>query len=639
MHEVYKQIEESMENVEVPESLSPENIKKKLMENNKRKQNFKRHIMEIAAAVALVIIAGGTGIYVKSANKVTEQKALTAGQDTQVVEVANGKKETVGAYHLAKSYDEIYDSIAKSEYINESGEKEFVAETVEDTATSNQKEYSTTNLQVEGVDESDFVKCDGKYLFVQTDEKVSIIDIQSKSMKTVATVKPNLASDSEILDIYMDKNRLYLVIQERDVQIRDDDISEDIQYIDASSNVILQTYDITGRAGGKLLGTVRMDGQYQTSRKVGEYIYLFTEKYFYDSTEKNKQEAVPEINNEKIACSDVYIQENATNEYIVASVNVNNPSETVDQMVLLNADMQIYMGTESIYLYAGNYDWNNEKSYTDIAKFSYKDGKMNAVNATSVQGTIGDQFAISESDGVLRVLTTDWTRPKSENRLYLMDENLKTLGKLENIATGEEIYAARYIGYIAYFITYHNTDPLFAVDISDPEKPKMLGQVEMTGFSDYLHPYGENLLLGIGYETDPDTSMTEGVKITMFDISDPTELKIMDSVKIEGDRCNAADDYKCALVDEDKNMIGFAVSDYGQEKESMKYYLYQWKKDHFDRLLVENLENNYLDLDTNIRGLYAGNQFYIIYQTENGYEIISYDMENNYERTDKLKIS
>ena len=83
----------------------------------------------------------------------------------------------------------------------------------------------------------------------------------------------------------------------------------------------------------------------------------------------------------------------------------------------------------------------------------------------------------------------------------MLDDKMKIIGKLSGIADGEEIYAARYIGDIAYFITYHNTDPLFAVDISDPETPKIIGKIKITGFSDYLHPYGKNKLLGIGYES------------------------------------------------------------------------------------------------------------------------------------------
>jgi uncharacterized secreted protein with C-terminal beta-propeller domain len=260
---------------------------------------------------------------------------------------------------------------------------------------------------------------------------------------------------------------------------------------------------------------------------------------------------------------------------------------------------------------------------------------MDAVAATSVVGTIPDTFAISEESGILRVLTTDWTKTASENQLYLFDENLKLEGSLKNIATGEEIYAARYIGDIAYFITYHNTDPLFAVDISDPADPKLLGQVEMTGFSDYLHPFGDNLLLGIGYETDPETSERLGVKLTMFDISDPVDLKIVDSVVLDGDYCPAASNYKCALVDVDKNLIGFETVDY-ESTISRKYVVYSWKNNRFSKKMSEEVNETYDE--EQVRGLYAGNRFYLIDPEENGYKIRSYDMDADYIKLQELNL-
>lgn len=146
------------------------------------------------------------------------------------------------------------------------------------------------------------------------------------------------------------------------------------------------------------------------------------------------------------------------NTFVMASINVQKPTETADEMVLMNTNSQVYMGLDSICLYGEAYE--NDASYTEITRFSYKEGVLNAVAAASVKGTIQDKFAISEADGVLRVLTTEWKMDGSENQLYLLDENLKLMGALRGIASGEEIYAARYIGDIAYFITYHNTDPL-----------------------------------------------------------------------------------------------------------------------------------------------------------------------------------
>ena len=655
MNQVLEQLEKSVENISVPESLSPENIRKKLQKEKKRKTISRRHKFEIAAAIALIVAVGGTGIYkgIEKQNSGSHNDAVEMYEQATEKEIADKRErtKTVGDYRLAGSYKDVYDCIAEQDL-----DRGYIYETVEDatgngmSAEKNEDaggDYSSTNVQVEGIDESDFVKCDGNYMYVQTDNKVSVVDIREESMKTVMTVEPDLDADDELVDMYMDNDRLYLIVQERDTEIKGDNkyhtlieyMVEDIKYMDTSFHVTLQTYDITGRNNAKLLGSVTMDGAYETSRKVGDYVYLFTTKSLWDYTKGNNDGVIPEINGKEIAYNDIYVQNDATSEYIMASVNVNTPDKTVDSMVLVNANMQLYMGTEAIYLYANDYEWNSKEagSYTDIAKFSYKDGKMDAVGATSVQGTIQDTFAISEAEGMLRILTTDWSKQPTENQLYLLDENLKTVGSLKDIANGEEIYAARYIGDIAYFITYHNTDPLFAVDISNPKRPKMLGEVKMTGFSDYLHPYGENLILGIGYETDPDTGITQGVKMTMFDISDPTDLRIIDSKKLDGDYCYAAGNYKNALVDAKKNIIGFAVSKYDKGTEYTNYYVYQWKKDHFSKCMVEKTSNCYDG--EKVRGIYAGERFYLIKPKESGYQIQSYLMESDYKKLDKIKIN
>lgn len=669
--EILKKIEASAEEIKVPDSLAPENIKKKLeaeKENFSGKSSSVRHFpvrrFAGAAAAVAVVAAVGASIYgygrIEKGDFANQSGAanVTAKEETETAEqiaAAEEKLKRVGGYHLAEDYDEVYAAVAYADhtdpgtdryYINESIEKQESA--IEDSANttgeaeSAKDDFSGTNTQVAGVDESDFVKNDGNYLYIQTSEKVSIIDIRGKKMKTVVSIKPDLGASDEIVDMYVDENQLYIVVQKRDTKLSGDGkyhsamgyIIEDVLKIDSNETTELFTYDITGRAGGKLVGTVSMDGGYQDSRKVGDYIYLFTNRYIGGYTKEQQSDIIPEINNEKVAADCIYVQDDAVNTFVMASINVQKPTETADEMVLMNTNSQVYMGLDSICLYGEAYE--NDASYTEITRFSYKEGVLNAVAAASVKGTIQDKFAISEADGVLRVLTTEWKMDGSENQLYLLDENLKLMGALRGIASGEEIYAARYIGDIAYFITYHNTDPLFAVDISNPENPKMLGQLEVTGFSDYLHPYGENLLLGIGYETDPDTSRTLGVKLTMFDISNPTELTVVDSVVLDGDYCAAATDYKCALVDVDKNLIGFEVTNWEAESK-MRYMVYSWEDGRFVKQMSENVyEENYHD-ETKIRGLYAGSRFYIVNGLGSSYCVRSYDMDADFEKIDEIQ--
>lgn len=689
MEEILKKIEKSAADVTVPEELQPEQIKEKLLKQKQQKKyTVRRHWVEAAAAIALVVVIGGSSVYglhMRNHGDETKESAYSGnGTEVSTGQDAAGnpgagqtepekKKEQIGSFRLAKNYEDVYDSVnynrdkeyafrdgisgalnggmisEPSKYSTNIEEKQEFA--LEDTAGSTSDgsgvEHSNTNLQVEGVDESDYIKNDGNYLYLQTDNKVSIIDIRNKKMKNVAEIHPEMGADDYIVDMYVDGDYAYLIMEKRDTSLvrgKQEDAREyntmiaetdDVVYMNTNRCLELLTYDIKDRSQAKKTGSVTLDGNYQTSRKNGDYIYLFSQKYVGDVTKKDKDMLIPELNGKKAEANCIYVQDNATTELIAVSVNVKKPNEIVDRMVLLNADMQLYMGTDSIVLYGENYHYRGgeDRSSTDLTRFSYKDGYMNAVAASSVKGTIQDPFAISEEKGILRILTTEWSQA-SRNQLFLLDENLKLLGSLQDIATGEEIYAARYIGDIAYFITYHNTDPLFAVDISDPKNPKMLGQLKVTGYSDYLHPYGKNHLLGIGYETDPETSDRLGVKLTMFDTSDPRKLTVIDSVVMKGTECSAESDYKCALVDVGKNLIGFDVSDYENEGIDQKYMVYRWDGEHFQKEFSEKL--SYDDWGK-IRGLYAGSSFYVVEGKNGGYRIRSYDMEKNFRNIDELK--
>lgn len=684
MDDIFKKIEKSADDIQIPTSLDPDNVKKKLEErelygesNYKKAEYGKvdgekykqtkfnvRKIVECAAAIALVVGISSAGIY----NVITRQTGNESGKNIQsdVINESNHvasyededknttkdanqsqldskdayleKKSDIGTYHLASNYEEVY------KLVNTENIYDYYC-TIEDQATGNnttkKESYSQTNLQVDGIDESDHIKTDGNYIYVQKEDKVVITDVRNEKMNILGEICPNLGKNGYIKTMYVDGNQLFLVLQKN-----------------ASDKMkcILQTYNIADRKNARLEGSVVVEGEYADSRKVGDFVYLFTNKdILYNETnyKGDKEKIIPLVNDKKIPSGCIYVQNHADSEFIAVSVNVKKPTEIVDQMMVMNANVNVYMGTDAIYLYSTEY--KKEKVYTNITKFQYKDGYMSGVASKSVKGEITDVFAISESNDILRVLTTEWNE-QSKNRLYLLDDKMQILGKLSGIADGEEIYAARYIGDIAYFITYHNTDPLFAVDISDPETPKIMGKIKITGFSDYLHPYGKNKLLGIGYETDAATGEQLGVKLTMFDISNPEKLKVIDTLHIDGDYCSAADDYKTALVDSEKNVIGFTVEQWEQNQKDEnaqdsrnRYYVYSWKNNHFVKQfekklpetkydMYEKCNDLYLYVDNyNIRGLYIGDTFYLNYPSGKSYKLESYNMLKNYDEIDHLK--
>lgn len=667
IEEIIRIVEQSSQDIPIPESLNPDRMKNKLLQKRRKKL---RRFTEAAAAIVFLIALGGVGIYQmdgKESGSTESQKR----EEHVLVDITENesligdftKSQTVGTYHLAENYEEIYKAIDAyymemkkynvvedlTDCIMEESREEVRDETTSDSMATNASEgeastdFSTTNTQVDGIDESDFVKNDGEYLYVQDEEKVTVIDIREDKMKTISTIRPELEENDHICDMYVDDKRVILIIErtlnyEHFSSFENSYSTTDCIAPSGDAKVIMQTYDVTDPMKVTLVGTMTVDGAYKESRKEDKVIFLFTLKNVGMMEEVDKKDLIPCINGKQIAPDCIYMQSCIASEIIVASASIDAPDTPMDQLVLMGSNAQVYMGKNAIYLYKENYD---EKcgTKTEITRFSLTGGYFNGGYTASVAGSITDTFAISESEGVVRVLTTRWNEEEG-NELHLFDYAMDELGSLTGIAPGEEIYAARYIGDIAYFITYHNTDPLFAVDISDTQKPKMLGEVKMTGYSDYLHPYGENLLLGIGYETDPETSEQLGVKLTMFDISNPVDLKIIDSVVIEDCYTTATYDYKAILADPSKNLIGFEVSQWSSRIDGTigNYLVYRWKEDHFVKVMTQKRTETSGYGTYLIRGCYSRMRFYCIYKEENTYIVKSYDMEQNFKILDTISM-
>lgn len=661
-------IETESGQVPVPESLSPENMKKRLMQKKKKSM---RYFAEIAAAVVLVVALGGAGVYqmigrdTKGELQMAATESVQNNTDTKeslIGDVSHMQK--IGNYRLAKNYEEFYKLVdehremleyASDESMDIGGTKD--ESKIDDPAASDapkeslqmntQDDFSKTNTMFEGIDESDFVKNDFDNLFVQDDDKVSIIDISGEKMKLITTIKPELKKTDTIREMYADTNinRIVLIIERRiEKEVEDNsqyttgDVYEGCQNVQEDATVIMQTYDITDRTNPELVGTINVDGRYKDSRKKDQQIVLFTTRYLSSMDVKDKDGLIPAVNGKKMKLDSIYIGDNIETELTTVSVNLSKPDEPLDQMTIMSGYPEIYVSDSAIYLYEDTYQ--DGDGYTEITRFYFHTGYLGQGQSVMVRGSITDKFAISEGEEGIRILTTIEDGNESTNELHLYNFGLEEEGSVTGIAKGEEIYAARYIGNIAYFVTYHNTDPLYAVDISDPRNPKMLGNVKMTGYSDYLHPYGDNLLIGIGYETDPDTSDMIGVKLTMFDISDPVNLKILDSVVIDNANTQATYNYKAILADARKNLIGFGVElwDEQSENESSEYLVYRWENGYFQKVLTQKTGADQAENSEKVRGVYAGMRFYCIYPEGRCYQVKSFDMEDNFKKLDTLQL-
>ena len=592
-------------------------------------------------------------------------------------------------YHRASDYKEVYQTLLKG-YQQNWIEGEMSAETStatsEDKASGNAakdesadmdlsegskeggKDYSTTNLQMEGVDESDIAKIDGSYIYTVEDKYIVITDIRDGKLEEVTRFLPkDCGAADRVMEIYVDGDQLILVVQgyetslgesskagsdkensdkeSSDEEIAVSDASEDSAFcykMNGKSTTQIQVYSIVDRKNPEFEGRLIQDGYYNTSRKIGDVVYLFTQynmtsdvtsyvekKHGVEDLKEGNgvsslaEAVIPKVNGEKVAASEIYLPESSGESGIlVSSLDVNKPDKVLDSKLVISGYAQTYISKDALYLYEEDYDG---AMITNIAKFALDEDRISGVAAAAVSGYVRDTFAINASDGYLRVLTTDYSTEDEVNALYILDENMKLTGQLTGIAPGEEIYAARFMGNTGYFVTYRNTDPLFTVDLSDPAKPEIIGELKVTGFSEYLHFWDDTHLLGIGYESDENTGNIENIKLSMFNIENPGEVTEEAKLVLKDvDYSEALYDYKSVIISKDKNLIGLVCEDYSGSRTKQTYQIYSYENGTFKKQ-AEIPGINGVNYE-NVRGMYSGNVFYL-WINDN---ITSYDMTDGF---------
>lgn len=681
--EILDKIRDSAENIEVPKNLSPDNLQKVLLCKNSKSQEDKNifskrklwHINKIFAktAVFVLIVAVTASIGLRIYSKTLNSGSDKANVDGNKINIFNTKdeksdseeltgtqkKQSVGdAYVIAQDYNNVYNTIEKyySTYVrdsNSSGMESGIAfeeksadlsEKAEYGSANRQEdvesllEYSTTNVQTENIDESDIVKTDGRYIYKTTIDGVCITDIQTDDMKVVGNIKLDIYKKEgfkEIKEIYVDNNKLNLIVETDNSDILDDGIIAheergyltEVKRISTKVSTSVITYDITDRENPLYEGEVEQDGSYYSSRKKGDIVYLFTNKYMElpDNDTHKIEDEIPKVGGQTIPAEDIYLADMGCNAFIITSVDIMECKKYVDTaMILNNAD--IYMGSEYLYLYNNGYNSDN----TVITRFSMTDGVISGDTSGIVKGNITDTFSINEYNGKLRVVTWSWNEESSSD-IFLLDDDLSVTGAIRGLARNEEIKSARFIGDKLYLVTYENTDPLFIIDLSDEANPEVLSSLEITGFSEYLHIWNDGMLLGFGIETDPHSGEWEGIKLCAFDVRDEADVKVSDTfyLKNKNYSSDALYDYKCILADRNANLFGFAV-ELGDRTTTVKYELFTLKDGKLHRLLDEEIDKSVLVSE--VRGLYSGKHFYIV--SEKG--IKSFDMENNYSKVNEI---
>jgi uncharacterized secreted protein with C-terminal beta-propeller domain len=249
---------------------------------------------------------------------------------------------------------------------------------------------------------------------------------------------------------------------------------------------------------------------------------------------------------------------------------------------------------------------------TSIQRITIDKQTITPAASGEVPGYILNQFSMDEHNGYFRVATTTnnfgWRtfapeEQVSKNNVYVLDMNLNVVGRLEDLAPGEQIYSTRFMGSRCYVVTFRNIDPLFVIDLSDPTAPTVLGQLKVTGYSGYLHPYDENHLIGIGketiYDAEEDFAWYQGIKISLFDISDVSNPVEVAKHEI-GDRGTDSPvlwDHKALLFDRTRNLLVLPVSvaeidpsDYDGEIPDWAYGETVWQGVYVFTISADNLQ-------------------------------------------------
>lgn len=432
-------------------------------------------------------------------------------------------------------------------------------------------DFSSTNEQVQGVSEGDIVKTDGEYIYILSNSGniVSVKPDHSGNMETISTttIPKSSNDDSDDFDVGMEWSRNRNSNFVHDMYLSNNTLSVLFSHGDTVKTIV---YSLSN---GSLapIHNYEQDGRYVSSRVTDNCLYTITTKYTTTIPDVDSPEGyVPAVSADGvtgcISPRDITILPSPKEPtFIVATGVALDDGKQFSSKAILGSGYEVFCSTNNLYVLG------NERDNVNIVKFSLSKGNINFMATTKVDGYMLNQFSADEYNGNFRIATTKSgnnmtgqarsnTQQSTRSSLVtILDENLKTISILDNIAPNERIYSARFMGDTAYVVTFRETDPLFVINLSDPSNPKIEGELKIPGFSNYLHPLADGKLLGVGHNTDEDGNVN-GFKMSLFDVSNPTNPTEADTAIIGGHSYSMLDyTHKSLFYDSNKNLIGFPL--------------------------------------------------------------------------------
>jgi len=437
-------------------------------------------------------------------------------------------------------------------------------------------DFSETNVQEAGIDEPDFIKTNGKIIAVLQDNILNIIDPESSSSQPLSSLRlDGLGWGSEM---FLAGERVWVMAQtdlyslspltarmipegnwEPHTTIVEIDITDPTQPIQVASMVIEGRY-VNARVVNDIArivvssppsdlpfvtpqGPSAEEIALATNKQaiVGTTIENWVPSYVYESNEGNVEKG------QLVDCKQVShpAKFSGFTSLSVLDVDLTSDMKPPAATSVLTDGETVYASPENLYISTTDYPetvpfgeenfQNLEEEYsTSIHQFTMKTGEKTEYKASiDVKGHLLNQFAMSEHNGNLRVATTTgtpWGFDESNESVVtvieIRDEGLIEVGQVGGMGKGERIFAVRFIGNLGYVVTFRQTDPFYTLDLTDPKTPKVRGELKITGYSGYLHPIEENLILGIGQEATEE-GVTTGTKAALYDVEDLDDPKVI----------------------------------------------------------------------------------------------------------------
>ena len=667
--------------VKLPENLNKENILSELdnAETNiiemPKKKNMAKKILPIAAS--FMVVVGLVGMYfgLGMGNK----NAPITGEGAEVAKYQSYDKiyERFDELHKEYKRENFFDKFGN--VVLEDSEGEASADTAApesagntatgDNAVNNMNgganpNHGTTNTQEKDVDEGDIIKTDGRYLYIVntgTIAPVSIVDCADGEMKKVADIP--FGRDKDVTDIYVYGNKLVIIgrsyIQEGKVKADVAGGTAEIYTDDcvvSFGDTFVNIYDITDKSAPVKVTEFVQNGNLKSSRMIGSKLYTVS-TYYVNVYDKNyRDDCIPEIafNGacEKVPAEGISIVEDtkSTTYAVITTLDVEKDKEPQCEAVLGECN-RLYASSKGMFL--SETDWDNEtQETTKIYRFEYTEKGVEYKGMGKVPGFINNQFSMSYDGEFFRIATTldkvtvdgdsvSMSVDDRVNNLYILNNDMKIIGKVEDLAKGELIESVRFVGNMAYVVTFRQTDPLFVIDLNDPKNPTVKGELKIPGFSEYLHPMADGLLVGVG--RDGTSSGTNGdSKVSLFDVSNPYEPKETVSLSVGNGKAfsysSIGTNHKLFInLSETEFAVPFTMKAYwsGKHPELVNCYI---------RYKIQNgtlCEVQRYDLGENVGmllgGTYIDNTFYVVLtRTGQGVEVMSFDLETH-EETGRLQ--